>query len=111
MAGPKAREIYLFFPIFNGRNSEHYYSGIGFLTPGNIHHGRAEQVVKERQTVLDIAYEKNAKRFKGKTPTPAELRPQPSGSTNWCQQIADGRYTKLLLEAAHFIDKFRMETF
>jgi len=60
-------------PFFNWYNSEHYHSGIGFMTPEDLHYGRAGQVVKERQAVLDAAYEKNPKRFKGKTPTPAEL--------------------------------------
>jgi len=39
-------------------NSEHYHSGIGFLTPEDVHYGRAEQGVKERQAVLNTAYEK-----------------------------------------------------
>jgi len=60
-------------PFFHWYNSEHYHSGIGFLTPEDVHYGRAEQVVKERQAVLSAAYEKNPERFKGKTPTPAAL--------------------------------------
>jgi len=60
-------------PFFNWYNSEHYHSGIGFLTPEDVHYGRAEQVVKERQAALDAAYEKNPKRFKGKAPVPTAL--------------------------------------
>jgi len=60
-------------PFFSWYNSEHYHSGIGFMTPEDVHYGKAEQVVKERQAVLDAAYEKNPKRFKGKPPMPAEL--------------------------------------
>ena len=59
--------------FFNWYNSDHYHSGIGFMTPEDVHYGKAEQVVKERQGVLDAAYEKNPKRFKGKPPMPAEL--------------------------------------
>jgi putative transposase len=60
-------------PYFRWYNSEHYHSGIGFLTPEDVHYGRAEQIVKERQAVLNAAYEKLPKRFKGKPPTPAVL--------------------------------------
>ncbi len=60
-------------PFFNWYNSKHYHSGIGFLTPEDVHYGRAEQIIKERKAVLDAAYEKNQKRFKGKMPTPAAL--------------------------------------
>ena len=60
-------------PYFRWYNSEHYHSGIGFLTPEDVHYGRAEQIVKERQAVLNAAYEKHPKRFKGKPPTPAVL--------------------------------------
>ncbi|MDZ4183423.1 MAG: IS3 family transposase [Desulfuromonadales bacterium] len=60
-------------PFFRWYNSEHYHSGIGCLTPEDVHYGRAEQIVKERQAVLNAAYEKHPKRFKGKPPTPAPL--------------------------------------
>ena len=59
--------------FFRWYNSVHYHSGIGFLTPENVHYGRAKQIIKERQAVLDAAYEKYPKRFKGKPPTPLEL--------------------------------------
>jgi putative transposase len=60
-------------PFFNWYNGEHYHSGIGFLTPKDVHYGRAEQIIKERQAVLDAAYEKYPKRFKGNPPMPAAL--------------------------------------
>lgn len=60
-------------PLFRWYNNEHYHSGIGFLTPETVHYGQAEQIVKERQAVLNTAYEKHPKRFKGKPPTPAAL--------------------------------------
>lgn len=62
-------------PFFSWYNGEHYHSGIGFLTPEDVHYGRAEQIIKERQTVLNAAYEKHPKRFKGNPPIPAALPP------------------------------------
>lgn len=59
--------------FFRWYNSEHYHSGIGFQTPENVHYGRTEQIIKERQVVLNAAYEKYPKRFKGKPPTPAAV--------------------------------------
>ena len=62
-------------PFFRWYNSEHYHSGIGFLTPEDVHYGRADQIIKERQAVLIAAYEIHPKRFKGKMPQPAALPP------------------------------------
>ena len=61
--------------FFRWYNSEHYHSGIGFLTPEDVHYGRADQVIKERQAVLMAAYEIHPERFKGKLPQPAALPP------------------------------------
>jgi putative transposase len=60
-------------PLFRWYNNEHYHSGIGFLTLETVHYEQAEQILKERQAVLNTAYEKHPKRFKGKPPTPAAL--------------------------------------
>ena len=60
-------------PFFRWYNHEHYHSGIGFLTPEDVHFGRADQIIKERQAVLMAAYEIHPKRFKGKMPQPAAL--------------------------------------
>ena len=46
-----------------------------FLTPEDVHYGRADQIIKERQAVLMAAYEIHPKRFKGKIPQPAALPP------------------------------------
>ena len=50
-----------FFPWYN---TEHHHSGIGFLTPRQVHYGLANQVVKEREAVLKMAYERYPDRFK-----------------------------------------------
>jgi putative transposase len=59
-----------FFPWYN---SEHHHSGIGFLTPEQVHHGLTKQIVKERETVLKKAYEMNPDRFKKGLPKPMLL--------------------------------------
>ena len=59
--------------FFRWYNSAHYHSGIGFQTPENVHYGRTEQIIKERQVVLNAAYEKYPKRFKGKPPIQAAV--------------------------------------
>jgi putative transposase len=53
--------------------TEHYHSDIGFLTPEDVHYGRAEQIIKERQAVLNDAFAKHPERFKGKMPKPTAL--------------------------------------
>jgi len=69
-----------FFPWYN---IEHYHSGIGFLTPEMLHYGRAVQVVKERQNVLNMAFVNHPERFKGKMPKPA-----PIPTTAWINKPA-----------------------
>jgi len=59
--------------FFRWYNAEHYHSGIGFLTPEDVHYGRTEQIIKERQVVLNDAFAKHPERFKGKMPKPMAL--------------------------------------
>jgi len=59
--------------FFRWYNGEHYHSGIGCLIPEDVHYGRADNIIEERQVVLNAAYERHPKRFKGKPPTPAAL--------------------------------------
>jgi len=59
-----------FFPWYN---TAHHHSGIGFLTPEQVHYGLAKQIVKERETVLKKAYETYPDRFKRGLPTPMSL--------------------------------------
>ncbi|MBT9149188.1 MAG: hypothetical protein DDT27_00482 [Dehalococcoidia bacterium] len=60
--------------FFRWYNTEHYHSGIGFLTPEDVHCGRAEQIIKERQAVLNEAFLKHPERFKRKMPKPMALQ-------------------------------------
>jgi putative transposase len=59
--------------FFRWYNDEHRHSGIGFHTPADVHHGRAEQVRAERAVVLDAAYAAHPERFVRKPPAPPKL--------------------------------------
>jgi len=59
--------------FFRWYNMEHYHSGIAFLIPEDVHYGRAEQIIKEREKILKMAFEKHPNRFKGKVPKPMAL--------------------------------------
>jgi putative transposase len=56
-------------------NDEHHHVGLGMLTPADVHYGRAEQRVVERQRVLDAAFEKHPERFPRGRPV-AQLPPR-----------------------------------
>jgi putative transposase len=61
--------------FFRWYNAEQYHSDIGFLTPEDVHYGRADQIIKERQAVLMAAYAIHPKPFKGRIPQPAAFPP------------------------------------
>jgi putative transposase len=51
-------------------NAEHHHSGLGLLTPADVHHGLAGQRVAARATVLARAYDAHPERFPGGLPHP-----------------------------------------
>jgi len=54
---------------FIGRyNHEHHHSGIGWMTPADVHFGRVEQVRAIRQRALDAAHGTHPERFVGAAP-------------------------------------------
>lgn len=57
----------VFFPWYN---AEHHHSGIGLLTPEVLHYGRADDVISNRQAVLNQAYQRNPERFVRANPKP-----------------------------------------
>jgi len=59
-----------FFPWYN---TEHYHSGIGYLTPEQVQIGLSQQIVKEREAVLRKAYQRHPDRFKQGIPKPLPL--------------------------------------
>jgi putative transposase len=56
--------------FFAWYNTVHKHSGIGFMTPEQVHYGLAQEVIAHRAEVLDSAFERHPKRFKGKRPKP-----------------------------------------
>lgn len=59
--------------FFQWYNYEHHHSSLGLLTPADVHFGRAEAMLDQRQQVLQIAYQKNPERFVKGPPRPAQL--------------------------------------
>ena len=49
--------------FFDWYNNRHHHSGIGLLTPGQVHAGQAGPIRLQRKTVLDAAYVRNPNRF------------------------------------------------
>jgi putative transposase len=59
--------------FFRWDNDEHRHSGIGFHTPADVHHGRAELVRARRAEVLSAAYAEHPERFVRTPPKPPAL--------------------------------------
>lgn len=59
--------------FFEYYNKEHHHSGIGLVTPEQLHYGLAQKVYDHRCLILKKAFDKNSNRFKGKTPKPPAL--------------------------------------
>lgn len=59
--------------FFQWYNNEHYHSGIGLLTPADVHYGQATQKILEREQVLRLAYQKHPHRFVKGAPHPPKL--------------------------------------
>ena len=61
---------HVFFPWYN---TEHHHSGLGLLTPADVHHGLAERRVAARAIVLATAYSDHPERFTAGAPAPAAM--------------------------------------
>jgi putative transposase len=55
--------------FFRWYNNEHYHSGLNLLTPASVHYGDAAEIIRRRQRVLDVAFERHPERFVNKRPT------------------------------------------
>jgi len=66
-----ARDVSRVF--FNWYNHEHHHSGLCFLTPAVVHHGRAERVLAERHQVQLDAYREHPERFVNGPPSLQQL--------------------------------------
>lgn len=59
-----------FFPWYN---NEHHHSALHLLTPADVHYGRAEEKLAQRQVVLQRAYAAHPERFVKGSPTMPQL--------------------------------------
>ena len=59
--------------FFHWYNEEHHHSGLRGLTPAMVHEGNVDQIIRERQRVLDQAYDRHPERFVGRPPQVADL--------------------------------------
>jgi putative transposase len=59
--------------FFTWYNSVHKHSGIGLMTPEQVHYGQAQSILEHRAKVLELAFKEHSKRFKGKMPKPFPL--------------------------------------
>lgn len=59
-----------FFPWYN---NEHYHSAIAFLTPADVHYGRADEILAARHATMMEAYAANPRRFIKGPPKPTVL--------------------------------------
>lgn len=71
--------------FFRWYNTVHRHSGIVFMTPADVHHGRVNQIIEIRAQALSAAYDANPARFKGKRPEP-KMPPQ----AVWINPPVDG---------------------
>ena len=55
--------------FFNWYNNDHRHSGISMLTPAAVHYGLGEDILFERNKVLEGSFYKNPARFKYRMPT------------------------------------------
>jgi transposase InsO family protein len=66
----EAREFCKYF--FGWYNEKHRHSGIGMLTPAQVHYGQTKAVVARRAKVLEAAWLKHPERFVRGRPVPQE---------------------------------------
>lgn len=59
--------------FFDWYDYEHHHTALGLLTPADVHYGRAQGVIQQRQHVLQAAYLKNPERFVKGPPKPPQL--------------------------------------
>ncbi len=60
-------------PFYNWYNNEHRHTSLGLMTPAAVHYGLADELTRQRQLVLQAAYEKHPERFVNGRPTPPKV--------------------------------------
>src|SRR5262249_11770622 len=69
--------------FFRWYNGEHRHSGLGLLTPAMWPYGQAENILRQRQEVLDVAYQLHPERFVRSAPKPPALPSSQSKRFAW----------------------------
>ncbi len=59
--------------FFHWYNNVQRHSGIAFMAPDDVRHGRAPQILAARAAALDAAFAVHPERFKGRRPMPQSL--------------------------------------
>jgi len=59
--------------FFDWYHLDHRHSGLGWMTPSDVHHGRASAVHARRAQTLDAAFRLHPERFVRRPPTPPTL--------------------------------------
>lgn len=59
--------------LFDWYHHQHHHSGLGWMTPADVHFGRVERVRAQRARALDAAYQLHPERFVRQHPTPPPL--------------------------------------
>ena len=59
--------------FFDWYNTAHHHTGIGLLTPAQVHYGQAPQILAARERVLSQAYQAHPERFVLGVPHPQAL--------------------------------------
>jgi putative transposase len=59
--------------FFDWYNGEHHHTGIGLLTPHQMHSGQAEQISTQRRDVLSDFYRRHPERFVKGVPVPPRV--------------------------------------
>lgn len=59
--------------FFDWYNTAHHHTGIGLLTPAQVHYGQAPQILTAHQQVLSQAYQAHPERFVRGAPHPQAL--------------------------------------
>jgi len=88
--------------LFPWYNHEHHHSGIAHLTPADVHHGRAHEVLEGRGRVLEAAYEAHTPRDSSTAFLRPAGCPRKSGSTRRRSPAAERRMLRrLVMEVSH----------
>lgn len=83
--------------FFDWYNHQHHHTGLGLLTPADVHAGRGETVRQQRQVVLQQAFQAHPERFvqgascPAKLPEAAWINPPKSGAV--AATLADDQST------------------